>query len=71
VVRAHDCDAPAWFGRVERTLNSACALLERAAALFTRATTAHDARSLVAAGRTTLKASPFLLRAKAELAVER
>ena len=58
---------PVRFARVERTLAAACALLQRAAALFTRAATRHDARALVTATRTTLRASPILVRAKAEL----
>lgn len=60
-------DAPARFVRVERMLGSACALLERAARLFTRATSAHDPRALLAAGRATLRASPLLARARDEL----
>ena len=58
---------PARFAAAERSLGSACTLLEQAAALFTRATIEHDAQALVAAGRVTQKASPFLLRAKAAL----
>ena len=61
-------EPPARFASAERSLGSACALLEHAAALFTRATTGHDAQALVAAGRATRRASPFLLRAKAALA---
>ena len=60
-------EPPARFAVAERALGSACALLEQAAALFTRATTKHDARALVAAGRATRRASPFLLRAKTAL----
>jgi hypothetical protein len=52
---------------VDRTLESACRRLERAAALFTLAVKSSDARSLVAATRTALLASPFLSRAQAEL----
>lgn len=58
---------PPRFAAAERSLGSACALLEHAAVLFTRATTAHDAQALVAAGRATRRASPFLLRAKTAL----
>jgi hypothetical protein len=58
---------PARFAAAERALASACALLEHAAALFTHATTAHDAQALVAADRATRRATPFLLRAKAAL----
>ena len=58
---------PARFVAAERALGSACALLEHAAVLFTRATTKHDAQALVAAGRATRRASPFLLRAKVSL----
>jgi hypothetical protein len=60
-------DAPARFARVDRTLHSACALLERAATLFTQATTTDDPRALLAATRTTRKAAPFLARARFEL----
>jgi hypothetical protein len=55
------------FALVERTLSTACTLLQHAAVLFTRAVTRHDARALLTATRTTLLASPLLLRAKAEL----
>jgi hypothetical protein len=55
------------FARVERTLASACTRFERAAGLFTRAITRHNARDLLAASRTTLDASPLLTRAKVEL----
>jgi hypothetical protein len=60
-------EPPARFVVAERALGSACALLEHAAALFTRATTEHDAQALVAAGRATRRASPFLIRAKVAL----
>jgi hypothetical protein len=55
------------FVRVERSLAAACTLLQRAAVLFTRAATRHDARALLTATRTTLRASPLLIRAKTEL----
>ncbi len=55
------------FARVERTLASACVLLQRAAALFTQAASRHDPHALLAATRKMLDASPLLLRAKAEL----
>ena len=60
-------EPPTRFAAAERSLGSACALLEHAAALFVRATTEHDPQALVAAGRATQRASPFLLRAKAAL----
>lgn len=55
------------FARVERSLAAACTLLQRAAVLFTRAATRHDARALLTATRTALRASPLLVRAKTEL----
>lgn len=55
------------FARVERPLAAACAVLQRAAVLFTRAATRHDARALLTATRTTLRASPLLVHAKTEL----
>ena len=55
------------YAKVERTLAATCVLLQRAAALFTRAASTHDAHALLAATRTTLEASPLLLRAKTEL----
>ena len=55
------------FARVQRTLATACALLQRAAGLFTQAVTRHDAPSLLAASRLTRRASPLLARAKGEL----
>jgi hypothetical protein len=54
--------------RVETTLASACRVLQRAARLFTRAATNSDPRELLAASRTTLKASPLLHQAKGQLA---
>ena len=54
--------------KVERTLRLACAKLERAARLFTRAITDSDPRALVAANRLALAAEPILSRAKEQLA---
>src|SRR5439155_19517443 len=55
------------FGRVEATIDSACAVLERASTLFTDAATRSDPQALLAAARVTGKATPFLYRAKVEL----
>jgi hypothetical protein len=55
------------FARVERILTTACTLLQRAAVLFTRAVTRHEPSALLAATRTTLRASPLLTHAKIEL----
>ena len=55
------------FARVERSLAEACTVLKRAAALFTQAVTNHDARALFTATRTTFRAAPLLVHAKAEL----
>lgn len=55
------------FAPVERSLASACTVLQRAAVLFTRAMTRHDPRALLMATRTTLQASPLLVHAKTEL----
>jgi len=52
---------------VDRTLESACRPLERAATLFTLAVKSSDPRPLLAATRTALLASPLLSRAQAEL----
>jgi hypothetical protein len=60
-------EPPARFSTAERSLESACGLLERAATLFGRASAEHDPQALVAAGRVARQASPFLLRAKAAL----
>ena len=60
-------ETPPHFTRLRRTLAAACALLEQAAALFTRATTANDPRALVEAGRRTRRALPLLLDVKDEL----
>jgi hypothetical protein len=54
--------------KVERTLRLACAKLERAAHLFTRAMTDSDPKALVAASRLALRAEPLLSQAKEELA---
>ena len=59
--------APAGMERVTRTLQAACARLQRAAALFTRAASADDARALVRAGRVAHSAAPLLVRAKVAL----
>jgi hypothetical protein len=59
--------APARFARMQRTLAAACALLQQAAVLFTRATSAHDPQALVQAGRRTRRALPLLLLVKEEL----
>ncbi len=53
--------------RVQRELASVCTMLERAAVLFTQAVTHHDAPALLTATRTTLRAYPLLVQAKAEL----
>jgi hypothetical protein len=55
------------YARVQRQLAAACTMLQRAAVLFTRAVTHNDPHALLAATRTTLRASPLLVRAKAEL----
>jgi len=52
---------------VERTLTVACRRFERSAALFTRAVTSSDPKTLLAATRTALRVSPLLYRAKSEL----
>ena len=58
---------PGGLGRANADVDAACGYLQRSARLFTRATTNHDPRALVAAGRTSLKAEPYLYRAKSEL----
>ena len=58
---------PARYRPARAVLDSACRLLERGAALFTRATTRHDARALLAAARTTARAAPLLVRARVAL----
>ncbi len=55
------------YARVQRELARACTLFQHAAVLFTRAVTRHDPHALLAASRTTLRAYPLLVRAKAEL----
>jgi hypothetical protein len=59
--------APERFGQVTRTLAAACARLERAAALFTRAASGDHAPALVEAGRLASSAAPILVRALEEL----
>jgi hypothetical protein len=58
---------PAGFAKVAQTLHAACAKFERAATLFTRATTKSDPRALLAATRLADKATPLLLRAREQL----
>jgi hypothetical protein len=55
------------FGAVRRALDAACARFERAASLFTQATTSGNPRALRAAMRLVLSALPLLARAEAEL----
>ena len=55
------------FAKVRRTLEVACTAFERAAVLFTRATTTSDPHALLAATRLALNAYPLLVRAKDEL----
>jgi hypothetical protein len=52
---------------VERTLTAACRRFERAATLFTLAMTRSDPSLLLVATRTSLKTSPLLYRARAQL----
>lgn len=59
---------PARFARADRLLGSACRPLQRAAALFTRATTQGDPQALVAAARQAVAALALLDRAKLALA---
>jgi hypothetical protein len=54
--------------RVQATLRSACALLERATRLFSDAEIHQDPYALVAATQMTAKVSPLLYRAQVELA---
>jgi len=56
---------------VERRIAAACVRVERAAALFERAVSSLDPRTLVEATRTAAQAFPLLLRARAELAAAR
>jgi len=58
---------PERFAKVNRTLGTACARLERAAQLFTRAASDDDAAALVEAGRLASSAAPLLVRAREEL----
>ena len=58
---------PAGLADVVRTLRAACAKFERAARLFTRATTKSDPRALLAATRLADEATPLLLRAREQL----
>jgi hypothetical protein len=60
-------DAPARFAAVRRSLEAACALLQRAAALFTLAARRNDPAVLVHAGRVASAASPLLVRARTGL----
>jgi hypothetical protein len=59
--------APERFARVTRTLAAACRLLQRSAALFTRAAKGDDPAALVHAGRVAASASPLLVHAKVDL----
>jgi hypothetical protein len=58
---------PPGFTSVSRPLDAACALLQRAAALFTRAATDRDAAALLSAGRVASAAAPLLVQARAAL----
>jgi hypothetical protein len=58
---------PTGFAVVSRSLDSACALLQRAATLFTRAASRHDPAALLHAGRVASSAAPLLVRAEVEL----
>jgi hypothetical protein len=59
--------APAGAARIDGPLGTACRHLERAASLFTEATTHDDSRPLVAATREARRALPALVRAGAAL----
>jgi len=59
--------APERFAAVTRTLATACARLERAADLFTRAASDDEASALLQAGRLASSAAPLLVRAREEL----
>jgi hypothetical protein len=59
--------APERFAAVTRTLAAACARLEHAAQLFTRAASDDDAPALVQAERLAASAAPLLVRAREEL----
>jgi hypothetical protein len=52
---------------VDHLLTSGCRHLERASTLFTRAVTRDDGATLLAAGRESSRALPFLVRASAVL----
>ncbi len=60
-------DPPLGFRAVQATLARACANLQRAASLFTRAASRTDAPALVAAARAVLVGAPLLDRAELEL----
>jgi hypothetical protein len=59
--------APGGFAAASRPLDAACALLQRAAVLFTRGASRHDAAALVRADHVAVSAAPLLLRAEVEL----
>jgi hypothetical protein len=59
---------PRAAARVDEPLGAACVHLERASALFTKATTHDDGRPLAAATREARRALPSLVRAAAALA---
>ena len=60
-------EPPPGFRPVDVTLSRACASLQRAAALFTRAASRSDPPALVAASRAVHAAAPLLVRAELEL----
>ena len=60
-------DAPVRFASVHRSLEAACAVLERAAALFTLAAKRNDPQALVRAGRIAAGATPLLVSARSAL----
>jgi len=64
-------EVPAGFDAVRSRLVAACPGLERGAELFTRATSRHDARALVAAWREVEASRPLLYRATLALAAAR
>ena len=63
--------APPRFADVVRRLGPACVRFERAAALFTRAASGHDARALLAASREVEAGQPLLYRATLAFAAAR
>jgi hypothetical protein len=67
MVTAIGAPAPPRFGAVRRALKAACTRFERAAALFTQATTAQNPRALRGATRLVVSALPLLARAEAAL----